>query len=111
MDGGETKLGNLVLLCRHHHRLVHEGGFTLSVERGELGELVFRRPDGRVLEPVPTITPLNASAEASLIREHQARGLQIDARTPTPGWFGERADYDYLLALIADRDRLSTIPS
>ena len=28
-DGGPTNLGNLVLLCRRHHRAVHEGGQAL----------------------------------------------------------------------------------
>ncbi|MGH9052960.1 MAG: DUF222 domain-containing protein, partial [Acidimicrobiia bacterium] len=42
LDEGPTSLANLVLLCRRHHRLVHEGGFHL--ERME-GELRFRRPD------------------------------------------------------------------
>ena len=29
-DGGETKLPNLVSLCRTHHRCVHEGGIRIE---------------------------------------------------------------------------------
>jgi hypothetical protein len=29
-DGGATRPENLVLLCRTHHRLLHEGGFRLE---------------------------------------------------------------------------------
>ncbi|HBR27394.1 MAG TPA: HNH endonuclease [Rhizobiales bacterium] len=50
--GGETKLDNLVLLCGHHHRLVHEGGFS-AVHKAD-GSLVFWRPDGRVVPSVPS---------------------------------------------------------
>jgi hypothetical protein len=48
--GGETNLDNLVTLCRHHHRVLHEGGFT--VERST-HSLVFTAPDGRRLPRVP----------------------------------------------------------
>jgi hypothetical protein len=41
LDGGPTDLDNLVLLCRAHHRAVHEGGWRL-----------VRGPDGW-----PTATP------------------------------------------------------
>ena len=58
-EGGETSLENLVTLCRHHHRLVHEGGF--SVRRTAAGELEFRRPDGRVIPPSPPLPTARAA--------------------------------------------------
>jgi hypothetical protein len=33
-DGGETRLDNLVLLCRRHHRTVHEQGWRLAWDDG-----------------------------------------------------------------------------
>ena len=45
--GGETNLDNLMLLCSHHHRLVHEGGFQIFVDCD--GCRSFRRPDGRAV--------------------------------------------------------------
>ena len=45
-DGGETSLDNCVLLCRYHHRLVHEGGWRL--EWWGKGRAVFRDPRGGV---------------------------------------------------------------
>jgi uncharacterized protein DUF222/HNH endonuclease len=46
-DGGDTSLGNLMLLCSHHHRLVHEGGFSIRRDRDD--ERYFVGPDGRAI--------------------------------------------------------------
>jgi uncharacterized protein DUF222/HNH endonuclease len=50
-DGGATALPNLLLLCRRHHRMVHErNGFRLELLEGRP---VFRRADGSLLEERP----------------------------------------------------------
>jgi Domain of unknown function (DUF222) len=41
-DGGPTMLPNLLLLCRRHHRMVHEGGWGLR--RGEHGRWALVPP-------------------------------------------------------------------
>lgn len=45
--GGRTEPDNLTLLCSYHHRLLHEGGF--SIRKRHDGELDFRRADGRTI--------------------------------------------------------------
>jgi hypothetical protein len=57
--GGETSLDNLVLLCGRHHRLVHEGGY--SVEELADGVVGFRDPWGGPVAPVPRPPPGDAS--------------------------------------------------
>jgi Domain of unknown function (DUF222)/HNH endonuclease len=47
VKGGPTDLSNLVLLCRHHHVLCHEGGWHLA--RGPDGSVRVYRPDGSEL--------------------------------------------------------------
>ena len=42
LHGGRTALSNLVLLCSFHHRLVHEGGFTISLT--DTAEVLVRSP-------------------------------------------------------------------
>ena len=47
IEGGETTLQNLVLLCSYHHRLLHEGGYRIGQDYR--GELYFMRADGRAI--------------------------------------------------------------
>ena len=43
-DGGPTSLGNMILLCGHHHRLIHAGPWTIS--RDGPAEISFDPPPG-----------------------------------------------------------------
>lgn len=36
-DGGTTDLGNLVLLCHHHHRTLHQGWWAIHTDPGSPG--------------------------------------------------------------------------
>lgn len=65
-QGGETSLANTMLLCSAHHRLVHEGGYTIRKDAHD--HWYFRRPDGRAIpahgyQPEDMIDEENTSAE------------------------------------------------
>ncbi len=80
----------LVLLCRYHHRAVHEEGF--QVVSGADGEFEFRRPDGAPL-PAVAVAPRwqGAPLEPTEARLRQA-GITIGPHTATLDWYGESLD-------------------
>ncbi|MGH9069385.1 MAG: HNH endonuclease signature motif containing protein [Acidimicrobiales bacterium] len=49
--GGPTDMTNTLLICRVHHRAVHEGGWR--IEGDPEGELTFVGPAGQVLPHPP----------------------------------------------------------
>ena len=55
--GGPTDLHNDILLCHQHHRLVHEGGWGLSMDR-DTGRAVFTDPRGKEHATLPRGAPI-----------------------------------------------------
>ena len=96
--GGPTTLSNLALLCRRHHRAVHEEGY--QVDRQPDGALQFRRPDGRLLPEVPPPAAVPADPVQALRARHDAQGLRLHARTACPSWLGERLDVGWAIDVL-----------
>jgi hypothetical protein len=97
-QGGPTTLSNLALLCRRHHRAVHEEGYR--VERGPDDTLRFRRPDGRLLPEVPPPAAVPADPVGALRARHEGQGLRVHARTACAGWLGERLDVGWAIDVL-----------
>jgi len=112
-QGGETRLSNLVLLCRFHHRQVHEGGVHVQVL--DDGALRFTVKEGRSFaSPVPA----RRAAEHCRPNEHATRGnwaqivadlsesgVAIDPCTAVTRWRGERMDYGTAVDALLYRTR------
>jgi hypothetical protein len=47
INGGETSADNMTLLCTHHHRLLHEGGYRIVCEADDT--MRFVTADGRTI--------------------------------------------------------------
>ena len=96
--GGPTTLSNLALLCRRHHRAVHEEGY--QVERQADGELRFRHPYGYEIPFVPLRMAIPDDPVEAIRARNEAEGAQLDAHSATPGWLGERLDVGYALDVL-----------
>ena len=85
--GGETKLSNLVQLCRRHHRLVHEEGYSVQTEAAGF---TFRDRDGRV---IPQVLPAPPGRESRVREANRTHAPNIDRETCMPISRGERMDH------------------
>jgi hypothetical protein len=90
-DGGPTDLDNLVLLCSYHHKLVHEGGWTIDGNPNH--QLTFVSPDGHRVEEAPTAVP---PTDWRTVQRHY-RTINGDAIAIA---HGERQDLDLAITAL-----------
>ncbi len=99
-DGGETALHNLVLLCRRHHRLVHEEGF--GIRKTAAGKIRFSDPAGK---DIPDCADINFRGNVvSLFNTHLQLGIHITSKTTQSEWLGERMDDQLAVEGMLDRE-------
>jgi hypothetical protein len=102
--GGETKLANLVSLCRFHHRQVHEGNVKVLVL--DDGAMRFVTPEGRSFESTLRnhTQPINADWQ-QLVEVHRKQDLHIDHHTAATRWDGGSCDYSVAVESLLKRWR------
>ena len=101
-NGGETRLGNLVLLCNTHHRYVHEYGYSVVLDVQQQPR--FFDPQGAPLPEHPPRAPLVDNGRELIERSNE--GLDITAMTAIPLWDGETPNYDWIIQDLCRTDRL-----
>ena len=97
-EGGHTDLGNLVTLCSAHHRLVHEGGFTVTIDDNSIFH--FFTPEGHPIQPCPTAPALPPNPDEALAAHHRDLGLVIHPWTVTPTWDGSPINHDWAVEAL-----------
>ena len=97
-DGGETRLQNLVLCCRFHHRALHEEGFQVVADAA--GQFQFLRPDGVPLPAEPPAACWEGAPLAPTDARLAAAGVSIGPHTATPDWYGESLDLTAALDVL-----------
>jgi hypothetical protein len=80
-NGGETKPGNLICLCKRHHTVVHDGAVIISAEGGGFA---FYLPDGTLISGSP---PLPGGTADGIKDRHDA---EVSYHTIVPPYSGER---------------------
>jgi uncharacterized protein DUF222/HNH endonuclease len=81
-DGGATTLNNLVLLCRRHHRRVHEDGYRVCSDKS--GQIVFFTPAGKAFADAASLPRLAADPKRRLVKRNRDRGAAPNSWAAVP---------------------------
>lgn len=99
---GPHTVDNLLLLCRHHHRAVHEGGYRIE---GPATNAAFRRPDGIMLCPMEATPRPEGGGLGSTL---SALGVAVGPEAIRSKAAGELLDLDLTLwALLTHQQECS----
>ena len=84
-QGGPTTLSNLALLCRRHHRAVHEEGYQVKRQPWSRWWSARRNAGGivRVRAPTSTVRPSSSCRITTRLASH-ARRWDVSGETRTP---------------------------
>ncbi len=92
-DGGETSLDNAILICSHHHRLLHEGGFT--IQKNFEGKWYFKTAEGKVLPEAPVYKPVEYdSTRDEILEDPKVKKPRTLPTTPVAKPEGDDASRD-----------------
>jgi hypothetical protein len=113
VHGGETRLSNLALLCRYHHRQVHEGGVGIEVLND--GALRFTLKGGLSVislaparlesDQAPLADDILHGNWSDLFANHNAENIVITDDTAVTRWTGESMDYSAAVGSMLYRAR------
>ncbi len=87
-----------MLVCRHHHRAVHEGRW--HIEHHDDG-LQFISPHWW---PLRTLTPLITDADIDV-------DLDVDPQASRPDWYGDPIALGYITAVMLQPALRTTTPA
>ena len=95
--GGETNLANLLLCCKTHHTLLHEGDFSVE---GTGDAPLFWDPQGLLIEPCPELPQVKGDPVSVLSDHNRQQGLCISAETNRITWAGERIEWGWAVEAL-----------
>jgi hypothetical protein len=91
-DGGGTDLENTVLLCGRHHRLVHEEGHRVCMDKE--GQVVFFNPSGTAIGATGRPPELGGDPVGDIVRQNRERGVEPRWDTGMPRRHRDPADVE-----------------